>query len=178
MKPSEILPFRASLLAPLLALASWPARAEAPMIRLRDWSAPVPAGWHLVNVTQVADEPRVDGFTQKSYAGDVWVVHDGPNPRDLLLIRSEFDDGSLCSGLGMALALGGTLDFQLDLIMPVHGCNFDLGLPGDKVQYVRVRSWSGGQAFVARCFGDARDATTLQAACDSVTEAFDAAAPP
>jgi hypothetical protein len=178
MKPSEILPFRGSLLAALLTLATWPARAEAPTIRLRDWAAPVPSGWHLVHVTQVADEPRVEGFTQKSYEGDVWVLRDGPNPRDLLLIRSEFDDGSLCSGTGMALGLGGTLDFQLDLIMPVRGCDFDLGLPGDKVQYVRVRSWSGGQAFVARCFGAASDAAPLQAACNAVTEAFDASAHP
>ena len=178
MIPAKIPLQRASLLAPLLALCAWPARAEAPMIRLRSWTAPVPAGWHLVSVTQVADQPKVDGFAQKTYAGDVWVLPDGPNPRDLLLIRSEFDDGSQCSGLGMAMALGGTVDFQMDLIMPMHGCNFDLSLPGGKIQYVRARSWSEGQAFVARCFGPAADAVPLKAACDAVTDAFDAAAQP
>lgn len=178
MTSSEARSKRASALLPLLALATRRAQAEAPLIRLKGWSAPVPAGWHLVAVTQVADEPRVDGFTQKSYEGDVWVLPDGPNPRDLLLIRAEFDDGSLCSGTGLALALGGTLEFQLDLIMPLHGCNIDLGLPNGKVELVRVRTWSDGRAFVARCFGDATDAGPLKAACDAVTDAFDASTPP
>lgn len=145
------------------------AAADAP-VSLGPFTLRPPVGSTVNRSDEVASHVVPEGFTERTYAGDVWITPAGADPHHtLILARLDVDPANAtCGGaMGKALALGATLTDELTVLTPRPGCSYTLHLPGDRIEFVRARTRPEG-TLELECFGRAADADALHAWCTAM----------